>query len=515
MQTTVNTLTKLATRYMDIMDVEVDYSTYQIGLNIQESIRNKQSLISVFEKMPTWDSERLRFHVDVKYKEKVSGGMVMHCLSDLGGVSHIPVIRELAWLVPTQSLANNEVMDVEGGTLIARYYSGKVSIRDGMKLTKVVRRILDEDIKNNPEKYELEVVAYNVFGDTTKVKLRKKVEKAYSELCSALKQCEVTKRVYISVAYSDFIRMSLGNTWESCHYFGYERGVDNCSRQGCLSYANDGISFLTYIESQSNSDELTSRMHSMCMGKTIMFGRVYGDNDWDKEELTGQLVAEIASAIGDTFTSEGPRRIWELIASCHYRERGEHYPDYDSHDQVGFEFSDTEITQKDDAGYYTIGSIGLCINCGNEIHTDDPEHIICDHCNCDYYCDRCDEHHHEDQMILTYSESERTCSIHASMCENCKDYEYNERMTITQDGMICENCLDNYAVCDECGEYHDKTDITITSNGDMCQDCLDELYFQCDECGEYVHHSNVKMHDNCEYCDECFDSIASSEPLPF
>ena len=94
----------------------------------------------------------------------------------------------------------------------------------------------------------------------------------------------------VSLNFMDYLRMSDGTSWASCHTTDYHntRGMDNhysgAYCQGCLSYANDGVSYVTYIilkdKVDPNHPDRTPKLYR-CMfhvsddKKTIIQGRVY------------------------------------------------------------------------------------------------------------------------------------------------------------------------------------------------------------------------------------------------
>lgn len=77
-------------------------------------------------------------------------------------------------------------------------------------------------------------------------------------------------------------------------------------------------------------------------------------------------------------------------------------------------------------------------------------------------------------------------------CYECGDYFPTDEMTDTINGMVCEDCLDNYSYCDRCGGFHpcdDVYEVYDTSRHAysdwMCQDCAEDTATYCDCCGSY------------------------------
>jgi len=69
-------------------------------------------------------------------------------------------------------------------------------------------------------------------------------------------------------------------------------------------------------------------------------------------------------------------------------------------------------------------------------------------------------------------------------------------------------------ICAICGEEHDTDDMTLTSEGYVCQNCLDDEFIQCERCGEWVRSEDAyevsqSWPRNSEYwCESCTEWYA-------
>lgn len=92
-------------------------------------------------------------------------------------------------------------------------------------------------------------------------------------------------------------------------------------------------------------------------------------------------------------------------------------------------------------------------------------------------------------------------------CSDCGD-RVNEDETYTgADGeMYCQTCFyDRFDTCGRCGETHYRDDLYYTEDGDMCEYCLDRHYEHCVLCDEYRRKEMVHFYESedkylCERC---------------
>lgn len=68
----------------------------------------------------------------------------------------------------------------------------------------------------------------------------------------------------------------------------------------------------------------------------------------------------------------------------------------------------------------------------------------------------------------------------------------------------CEDCVTE---CDFCGEYHLRDDMTETEDGMVCEHCLDEEYGYCECCNTWQRLVNLNWYegDECYVCDDCLN----------
>jgi len=141
----------------------------------------------------------------------------------------------------------------------------KKKVQPGQKTSKVIHRILC--LGGHYDKYN----------------------QAFTQL-SDLSNGNVLKGYYvISLNFLDYLRMSDGHTWSSCHTTdpkntrGIEGNYEGQYCQGCLSYANDDVTYITYFVGRgadTKHPDRSDKIYRQCMhlrsdNKMLVNGRIY------------------------------------------------------------------------------------------------------------------------------------------------------------------------------------------------------------------------------------------------
>jgi len=97
-------------------------------------------------------------------------------------------------------------------------------------------------------------------------------------------------------------------------------------------------------------------------------------------------------------------------------------------------------------------------------------------------------------------------------CCGCKKPFAKNALTLFDDEMWCEDCLDkDTTTCADCGERIYRDDATYTNDDCIiCDRCYDENYFYCDRC-DRVYYNEYRVGDYCEYCCENEDDNAPQQ----
>lgn len=189
----------------------------------------------------------------------------------------------------------------------------------------------------------------------------------------------------ISVNPLDYLTMSFGNSWASCHTIDKrnKRNMpNNYSGQYCngtLSYMMDESSIVTYVvdELRDNLHEqgrlYRNMFHLNLNGKTFVQGRVYpqgcdGSTDLYKK-FREYVQEEFTPLLG---MSENLWKVRNTDSSVN--STGYHYQDY-------YSYEDCRVFYPSEGSCYVVdvGAIGICPYCGQEYHT--AEYLSHDRCN--------------------------------------------------------------------------------------------------------------------------------------
>lgn len=222
--------------------------------------------------------------------------------------------------------------------------------------------------------------------------------------------------VVISWNKVDFLTMSFGYKWASCHTIDVnnKRKVGDHQYQGCysggtMSYALDPSSFIVYVRpteaqiKENREEDLPMEMQSKWKRCVFMMGedkliqsRVYPDGrDGGDEGIAAQLRAIVQKVVADCL--ETPN-MWTLKKGCSTADSEIddgydqiHYPDYCHYGDVNTSYL-RRINGDLNHNKIKVGvSAIICPYCGEEHFT--QENIECSSCREEYkyHCDCCGE----------------------------------------------------------------------------------------------------------------------------
>lgn len=331
----------------------------------------------------------------------------------------------------------------------------------------------------------------------------------YTIYADAINPAKVKQYTCISINPIDYLTMSFGNTWGSCHTIDKEnkRGLDKtysgCYSSGTLSYMLDGASIVMYTVSKSydGKDYQLQPKIKRCMfhigEDKIVQGRVYPDGrDGGDEGLSAQMRAVMQKIIADLFEYDNLWIVRKGSSACDRvtYSHGTHYKDY-------IEYGDGTVSYVKHANgsknmeVIHIGHNPICPDCGCEHSTE--EWITCEECREERCCDRCGSYIGRGDGIWTADGNIYCCEDCAReagyVC--CDNGEWH-----TIDNCIYDDYLDEYVYIGYCGDYiiiaHNGREYTF-ANSENADDygfryCTDGEWHMEDECeenedGEYVY----------------------------
>ena len=205
-----------------------------------------------------------------------------------------------------------------------------------------------------------------------------KYNKLFAQYSDMISDSKRKMKFYISLNPLDYLTMSFGNSWASCHT------IDKTNRRrmpnsysgaycgGTLSYMLDQSSFITFVHTSVPEDiieagKIYRNMFHYQHGKLIQ-GRVYPQGSDGQTDLyktfRGFVQKELSALLGISNTwVKSSTSAGEF--TCSY---GVHYRDYGYFSQCNMSYH-KERGYDDD--YVEIGHDGVCPNCGSVIHISD------------------------------------------------------------------------------------------------------------------------------------------------
>lgn len=228
---------------------------------------------------------------------------------------------------------------------------GSVKIAVGTKTSRIFNRICTEYKVDKLPKYN------SLFAQ-------------YADLVSANTR---TLDLIISLNPCDYLTMSFGKSWSSCHTIdktnirGMESGYHGMYCGGTLSYMLDPSSIITYVIDKDGDVQECGKIYRNMFhyqNYTLIQGRVYPQGNDGATDLYSKFRSfmqdELSKMLG---LSENK---WTKSSDCcQWTESyGVHYRDYECNDNCTVSYPNEH---KDDHNTVTIGEDGICPNCGKRI----------------------------------------------------------------------------------------------------------------------------------------------------
>ena len=199
----------------------------------------------------------------------------------------------------------------------------------------------------------------------------------------------------ISINILDYLTMSFGHNWASCHTIDknntrFNNGSNHyngCYCSGTMSYALDRSTIILYTVDREWNGEMwkadkirRNNFHISSDGHTIIQGRVYPDGrDGGEKGIASQFRAIMQDVIATCW--DIPNN-WTLKTGTSYCgsysvSNGTHYRDYTCYNDCTISFNkESEVWST-----VYIGHDPICPVCGEEHETE--EYLVCDDCRCD------------------------------------------------------------------------------------------------------------------------------------
>lgn len=492
------------------------YTRTAVETIINEWYKAKKPLIDLLSKHPKWNPEKFMIQFDSDFSRKPDTSTAyqflnwLNCNTDIqdivtrGGNNFL--IRTLddeidRCMMRTTYLQEDYIDTIE----FINNLDESFRFRPGMKVTKVMRKIC--------EHYgwtKIMATEYNRHGEQVEFNA---FEREYAKYCDAMSPLKVTRHTCISLNPLDYLLMSNGNSWRSCHYIDDFDDHPGEYSSGTISYMLDTTSIVFYtVNASYNGDniELTEKTQRQIFGYDdyqIMQSRMYPqNNDSGAETIYEDFRNIMQKIIADCL--EKPN-LWvrrKKHLNVVHGDGATCYPDWEYNSLCS---TSVLKEKKEDVDLVSIvmGAAPICIECG-KTH-DRADNINC--CHSGYQCEDCGCYISEDDVIWVGDYP--YCRDCVSWCDCCQEYTRDEMTYIeSEDRWVCEYCLSEYYdYCENCHTYYhrDETFYDENSGNCYCQDCFDELFGECDNCGQIVRRDDLnEIHkangDVVFICDECY-----------
>ena len=344
-----------------------------------------------------------------------------------------------------------------------------------------------------------------------------KLKTAYEELADALSEYEIEHPLIISANPCDFLTMSYGTNWASCHIINPDiaRGgntYSGCYKAGTLSYANDESTLILYTVNKLPDDlhdlpitpRLTRQLFMVNVDNGIMMqSRMYPYTD----DLN--LIDNYRAVMQDVLAiCYGKSNLWSLRRDCFDTDvfttcvDSMHYRDYEYASQ--YHISTSALRDIEQVGTVSvIGNEGYYLNANYEIEINNEGQVTHE-----FVCAQCGDY--IDPGDVTEIDGECYCPDCVRECEDCGELCVADNMTDVggdhEYHWVCQHCLeDHYYICDHCDEYVHEDQVVITRDNEAyCPDCADEHLVCCEDCDEYVRFDDATELENGNWiCNHC------------
>ena len=243
----------------------------------------------------------------------------------------------------------------------------------------------------------------------------------FAQFADAINPIKVRRHTLISVNPVDYLTMSWGDSWESCHDT-HNADDPGCYSAGTMSYGLDEVSIIFYYVDQKYGDdsdfcELPKQKRCVfCWGEgKLLQSRVYPDGrdggDFGLAEETRSIVQKVMADCLDI------PNLWDLVKGKEHIKtyavsEGWQYADYTIYNDCTTSYPKAYGAHS--TAKLRIGKYGFCPECGGR--QDQEKNICCSCCTHEYdgFCLECGDGYYDDSDSTIYIED-----VGTFCCEDC------------------------------------------------------------------------------------------------
>ena len=495
---------------------------YAIEKIIERNFEAKKDLAELLSKHPNWIPEKRMIQFDIDIEREI----------DIYGVQ-----RFADWL----------------------YYKAKQNCNDESKLWKLYRFIYNTKTQffNQEENSKTKLDEINALNENYKLRTNMKCSKAigkicreegwdklegfnqrYASFCDCLNPLKITRHTLISINPLDYLLMSHGNSWSSCHDIGeYDYEDDDrygCYSSGTISYMLDNHSFIFYtVDASYNGDkiELEPKIQRQVFGyndEVLVQLRLYPQsNDSGAKLVYDNIRAIVQKIIADCL---GKPNMWIKSTSdvedvVSDGDGATCYPDWEDGNPGSAHCSVSTLKDRADGKEnrsIVFGAKPICIGCGYAHDLDGC--IMCDECQDEYEeddddyvaCECCGDS--IDRDYAHWVNGNPYCDDCVTQCDDCGSYCLNSDISYIDGHDVCPDCIANgdYYLCEHCGDLQHISEMIETKDDHKyCDYCADDFVFECEECEDKYTKESLHYDEDtdCLYCDECYEKLLKNREL--
>jgi len=462
-----------------------EFSNYSLSKVLGIWEENKKDLIELFRKHPNWNEEQKMIVTSLDFDRKIDTSVVrsFHCwLTDIIFNDFFERRDEILNCLNHILFSQDSVVSKE----IAKYlndFNPDLKIRCGQKVSR----------------------ATNKFLTFLKINENSDYNKRFATYSDAVNPHKIKKHVCISLNPIDYLLMSNGNSWTTCHSIYREREEVGCYSGGTVSYMLDSHSFIVYTVSKDYKGEkfelqpkINRQVFAYGFGK-LMQSKLYPSHTFSKVKILRDLVQKTISKclqVNDIWEEVDYEKKYDFIET---NSDSAHYADYDSSGYCNLSYIESAYSSTP----MTIGHPQICVECGTSFSYGGS--ITC----CSGNCSKCSDCGHliADEDVY-YVNGYEYCYDCVNYCDHCQEYT-RDSVTEVEHMYVCESCINRYYFyCEECDEYARNTDKEEDAYGnEVCRSCLMYKYERCRYCDEFYYRTDVEECGSYYCCENCYPII--------
>lgn len=264
-------------------------------------------------------------------------------------------------------------------------------------------------------------------------------QQRFAKFGDDINELAIRRHTVISINPIDYLTMSFGNSWSSCHTIdklndrNCQNGYRGMYSGGTLSYMLDGASivFYTVDKKYDGTDFEFEPKVNRCMfhigEDKIIQGRVYPQSNDGDQTIYNEIRAIMQKTISEMLNTNNLWIIKQGTCTCDAMSDsyGAHYRDYLHFSNCNVSWLKPSEGKLKNTNRIKIGHSGICLKCGEEHSNCDS--IICNDCFAEVKrCPHCGRRVGENDHIEI--DGQIYCSSCARYCVHHQRYEIDTTM---------------------------------------------------------------------------------------